>query len=227
MKIKFGAIIVAGSGKIGGHVAAHNRSGAYMRTKVTPINSQTGSQTTVRNRLSTLATSWKALTAAQILAWNNAVSLYKGTNIFGDIKSPSGFNLYQKLNNNLSRIGVAALTTPPTPVALPSCDTGVLTSVHAGAMLLTFTNDPSMVASVVAVEATAPQSAGKSFIKSEYRYIGLLPTITAHVSTLTTIYNAKFGAPSTAGQKVYVRIRQISNVTGQAGIPIVSSAVVS
>ena len=37
MKTKFGAIIVAGSGKINGFVASKNRAGAYLRTKVTPV----------------------------------------------------------------------------------------------------------------------------------------------------------------------------------------------
>ena len=54
-----------------------------------------------------------------------------------------------------------------------------------------------------------------------------MPTVPAHVSTLTTLYNAKFGAPSVAGQKVFVKLKQISNVTGQAGIPVVYSAIVS
>jgi hypothetical protein len=225
MKTKFGAIIVAGSGKINGFVASKNRAGAYLRTKVTPVNAQTSFQTNVRNRLSAISTAWRGLTAAQQLAWNNAVSLYKGTDIFGDIKTPSGFNLYQRLNNNLQLIGVAVITAPPLPVALPVITSGVLASVHAGAMTLTFTVDPVITASVIEVYATAPLSAGVSFVKSQFRAIGSMPTITSHVSTLTTIYNAKFGAPSVAGQKIFVKLKQISNVTGQAGIPVVYSCI--
>jgi hypothetical protein len=227
MKTKFGAIIVAGSGKVGGHVASHNRGGAYLRTKVTPVNPNTSFQAGVRNRLATIATSWKGLTAAQRLNWNAAVSLYKGTDIFGDIRQPSGFNLYQKLNNNLSRAGVAALTVPPLPVALAVITTGVLASVHAGAMTITFTVDPVLTGAVIEVKATPPMSPGVSFVKSQFRVLGLLPTITAHVATITTIYNAKFGAPAVAGQVVYVKLAMISNVTGQAGIPVIYSAVVS
>jgi hypothetical protein len=94
-------------------------------------------------------------------------------------------------------------------------------------MTVTFTDDPVVTASVVEIEATAPQSPGKSFVKSEFRRIGLMPAIVAHVATITTLYNAKFGAPGSAGQKVFIRMRQISNVTGQAGIPVVYSAIVS
>jgi hypothetical protein len=227
MKIKFGAMIVAGSGKIGGHVASKNRGGAYLRTKVTPVNPNTTYQASVRNSLSTISSSWRGLTQAQILAWNNAVGMYKVTDIFGSIQNPSGFNLFQRLNNNLTRAGVATITAPPLPVAIPVIITAVAAQVHAGATTITFTTDPILTASVIEVFATAPLSAGKSFVKSELRFIGLLPTITAHVSTLTTLYATKFGGPGVAGQKVFFLLKQVSNVTGQAGIPVKLSCIVS
>ena len=107
MKIKFGALVVAGRGKIGGHVASRNRAGAYLRTKVTPVNPATVYQVAVRNRLAGISTDWRGLTAAQRTAWNAAVSDYAKTDIFGDIRNPSGFNLHQKLNNNLVNIAKA------------------------------------------------------------------------------------------------------------------------
>jgi len=36
MKTLFGAIVVDGRGKLGGHVASKNRHGSYFRTKVSP-----------------------------------------------------------------------------------------------------------------------------------------------------------------------------------------------
>jgi len=42
MKTLFGAIVVDGRGKLGGHVASKNRHGSYFRTKVSP--SQPASQ---------------------------------------------------------------------------------------------------------------------------------------------------------------------------------------
>lgn len=227
MKIKFGSLVVDGSGKIGGHVAARNRSGAYLRTKVTPVNLQSPAQTAVRNRLASLSTGFSALSASAIAAWNNAVDLYKSTNIFGDSVKPSGANLYQKLNNNLLRIGEAAITVPPAPVALPVIETGVLAAAHAGAITVTFTNDPVVTDSVIEVSATPAMSPGKNFVKSEFRLIGNMPAIAAHVTTLTTLYNAKFGAVGAAGQKVFVRLVQVSTVTGQQGIPVTYSAIIT
>jgi hypothetical protein len=47
-KIKFGMMMTDARGKLGGHVFSKNRSGAYVRTKVTPVNGQTTAQTGVR-----------------------------------------------------------------------------------------------------------------------------------------------------------------------------------
>lgn len=93
MKTKFGAIIVDGRGKIGGHVASKNRGGAYLRTKVTPANAQTSAQNQVRNLFTSLTQGWRGLTQAQRDAWNAAVLDYSRTDIFGDIRNPSGINL--------------------------------------------------------------------------------------------------------------------------------------
>jgi hypothetical protein len=227
MKTKFGAIIVAGSGKIGGQVASRNRAGSYMRTKVTPVNPNTSYQAEVRNRLSAISTAWRALGAALILAWNNAVGMFQGTDVFGDLKTPSGFNLYQALNNNLLRIGKSVITAPPLPLAVPVIETGVLAAVHAGAVTITFTNDPVVTASSVELYATPALSPGVSFVKSELRRIGLMPAIVAHVATITTIYNAKYGAVGAAGQKLFVMLRQIAWVSGQAGIPVVYSCIIT
>ena len=207
MKIKWGAAIVAGSGKAGGHVASHNRAGAYLRTKVTPVNPQTSYQTGARNRLSAISTAWRALGATAILAWNNAVSLWKSTNVFGDIIKPSGFNLYQKLNNNLTLIAQSNISTPPTPVAVPVIITGVLAAVHASTITVTFTTDPVVTDADMYWYATEAISPGKSFVKSEFRAIGKNSTITAHVVDLSTLYNAKFGAVGSVEKKSSSKLR--------------------
>ncbi len=221
MKMKFGAIVVDGRGKIGGHVASKNRAGAYLRTKVTPVNPNTVYQAEVRNRLSQLSTAWGGLTAAQRTQWDNAVDAYKKTDVFGDLKNPSGFNLHQRLNNNLIRIGEAAILVPPLPVELPPITTGVLVATNAGVMTLTFTADPDVAASKVEIEATPALSPGKSFVKSEFRRIGNMPTLVAHVADIAALYIAKFGAIGAVGQQIFVRLKQVSDATGQAGIPVI------
>lgn len=82
MKIKWGALVVDGRGKIGGQVASKNGAGAYMKNKVTPANPQTADQTSARALFGVISAGWSSLTAAQIAAWNGAVADWTSTNIF-------------------------------------------------------------------------------------------------------------------------------------------------
>ena len=217
MKMKFGAIITDGRGKIGGHVASKNRGGAYLRTKVTPANAQTSFQNAVRATFTNLAQAWRGLTQAQRDAWNAAVNDFARTNIFGDLINPSGINLYQRLNNNLISIGEAALTNPPLPAAVGAC---VLTSATnaVGAMTMTLVFDgPVPADTTVKIFATAPMSAGKSFVKSEYRQIGTMAAAAASPYDVKAIYLAKFGTQGEVGQKIFFKLLPVNATTGQAG----------
>lgn len=228
MKAKFGSIVVAGSGKIGGHVAARNRAGAYIRTKVTPVNPQSAAQGLVRSRLASLASGWRSLTAAARLAWNSAVSDFAKTDVFGDLREPSGFNLYQRLNNNLLAIGSAAITVPPIPTAVDSFTSMSLAAEDATvAESLVITYAPAIAADhKVKVFATPPVSPGKSFVKSEYRLIDVIATADASPYEAISAYQAVFGSTGEVGQKIFVKMVQVESSTGIEGVPVSASTLV-
>lgn len=227
MKMKFGAIVVDGRGKIGGHVASKNRSGAYLRTKVTPVNRNSVAQIDVRGRLSQISKAWRDLTEDVIKAWNAAVADYKRTDIFGDIKNPTGFTLYQKLNNNALRNGGAAVAVPPLPVAVPFLTTFTPTAVHAGAVSIAFAVTPVPAGQAYEIMATKALSAGISFVKSEFRIISHVAAAEATPYVATDDYNAVFGEVGAAGQKVFFQVRVCNLATGQMGAPIQASCIIS
>jgi hypothetical protein len=228
MKMKFGAIVVDGRNKIGGHVASKNRAGAYLRTKVTPSNPRSTAQVAARSRFSSNSSEWRNLTAAQRAGWNAAVSDYKKTDIFGDIKVPSGFNLYQKLNNLLVLVGVAVISDAPAPVGIPSQVVVSATAV-SGTGVVTVTVNPATtpVDFILVIRATAPQSAGKSFVKSEFRVLSTGPALVAGVYTATSDYAAKFGAPSQQSSKIFFEAFLVSSITGQKGQSSQVSCIIS
>lgn len=215
MKIKFGAVIVAGSGKIGGHVASKNRSGAYLRTKVTPVNPQTPAQTNARALLASLSTGWSGLTAAQRVSFNEAVTDFASTDIFGDIKQPSGINLYVKLNANNSRAGFTLLTIAPTKGTVPFAPLSSANFKLTTSSLDLVFGTTALATSMLTIRACAPQSAGKSFVKSEMRVI-LTKVNSATLKTeMYTAYVAKFGQPQ-VGANIFVSIEAMLS-TGQVG----------
>lgn len=225
--MKFGAIVVDGRGKVGGHVASKNRYGAYLRTKVTPVNPQSTDQIEVRNRLSGLAQDWRDLSADQRLAWNNAVSDYKKTDIFGDIQNPTGFNLFVKLNANLLNIGEAQQSAPPLPGS-PAALTAISATADVSDALITVTFAPAVGAdNHYKVEATPALSAGKSFVKSEYRQIDVLDVADVSPLAIQAAWMAKFGSFPAAGTKIFIKFTPILDATGQQGLPLECSCVVT
>jgi hypothetical protein len=229
MKAKFGAIVVAGSGKIGGHVASRNRGGAYFRTKVTPVNPSTNAQALIRSRLAGISSGWRSLTAAQRDAWNAAVSDFAKTDVFGDLKNPSGFNLYQRLNNNLLNIGESAIVVPPAALSVDSFSSLSFTAEDGTvAQSLSLTFSPAIaVDHSVKVLATPPLSAGVSFVKSEYRQIDVLTSADTSPLNALAAYQAVFGTTGAAGQKIFIKLIQVENSSGIEGIAIQASAIVT
>ena len=212
-KIKFGALMVDARGKLGGHVFSKNRSGSYLRTKVTPVNGQTTYQTAVRAAFGAISAQWSGLTQAARDAWNGAVEDWQRTDIFGDIKNPSGKALYQRLNNQLQAAGLAAVGLPPAKLGMPDA---VITeaAIDLTADTVEFTDRTIAAGTQVVVFATAPLSQGTKFVKNRLRQIGAYPADTMAAGDVYDDYVAKFGAPL-AGQNIFFGVKYVL-ATGQA-----------
>lgn len=226
-KVKFSALVSEMRNKLNGSVFSKNRAGNYLRNKVTPVNPQTIAQVAARNRLSSWSQAFRGLTAAQIASWNSAVEQFKTTDIFGDMKTPSGINLFTRLNINLDLVGGTNITTPPLPVTLGQIEGLALVSdVSSSTVTLTWTSGAVPANTAWLIEATPCISAGKSFVKSEYRLINVLATATTSGSNNFTSWSAKFGS-LVAGQKLFVRVTPVSTTTGIKGLPIQVETVIT
>lgn len=198
MKLKFGAIVVDGSGKIGGHVVSKNRGGKYLRTKVTPSNPSTVAQQNARAILSSLSTAWAELTEAQRLSFNNAVADFSTTDIFGDIKNPSGFNLYVKLNANLSITDQALISVAPAKVEVPYSEITSAEATVAGTIFSIEFANGDYNGEEVFVTATPAVSQGLTNVKSRMRGLGHI-AVASGLIDIYDLYLAKFGVPLVGG----------------------------
>lgn len=226
-KVKYGEMIADLRGKINGTVHSKNRSGQYMRNKTSPVNPQSVSQSGVRNSFATYSQGWRALTAAQRNSWAGVVDLFTKSNVFGDNVRLTGANIYMMLNRVIATIAGTPITTPP----ILSAPTGILTSsiaadVSDATILQTYT--PAIPATgTVQVWATAPQSAGVSFVKNKFRYIGKMVTANASPYDITSMYEAKFGTGwKVAGQKVFTRLVPVVTLAGIAAPGLDASTIV-
>lgn len=212
-KIKFGMMMTDASGKLGGQVFSKNRGGSYVRTKVTPSNPQSSAQMNIEGIFASISSGWSSLLESGRQSFNNLVSDYARTDIFGDLRNPSGKALYQRLNQNLMLSGQLPITDCIPPDAVPfagidAVDVNVNLSTYSIALLGDTTG------SKLVVWATPPLSAGTSFVKNKLRVLGVFDGDEAPILDFKTEYLAKFGTIQ-PNANIYVGVRTI-NFNGQA-----------
>lgn len=206
-------------GKLGGHVFTKARNGATIRTKVTPANPTTAAQVAARLAFSEISSHWRVLPEAARVAWNNAVSEFSRTNIFGDTYLPSGKNLFVQLNSNLRNVGQVELTLPPPPQEMQ----GLILSyaaldTAAEKLLLAYAGPEPGAGYSKVIEATRPFSAGKYNFSGSYAKIYSWDAA-AEPSSIQAYqdYVAKYGSPN-VGTKISFRSSVINNVSGQKSV---------
>lgn len=211
--------------KLNGNVFSKNRYGAYIRTKVTPVNPQTSYQQNQRQQLASLSSQWRGLTQAQRDAWISSTGNFPRTDIFGNTKILSANVLFVGLNKNLLNAGEDTIDDAPAPVSIPEIQISDL-SAAAGTPALSFSIDPAALPSDTAlfVKATGNVGPGKQFVKNLLRFIGTATPTTGSVDILSA-WQARFGT-LVAGQRITVQIYLVSTITGQAGIPSEDTTIV-
>lgn len=217
-----------GRGKLGGHVFTKTKSGATMRTKVTPVNPQTSAQASARSRLGGNSQAWAGLSEDQRQGWNALASETSKTNIFGDQYFPSGKNLFTSVNNNLVMVERASIMDAPVFTELPFIiDMTAVVDIAAGEIELTVQVSGSSIGNTLVIEATAPSSAGKYNFDGSYRQISIAPTgAVPDPLDLYTSYTSKFGAP-VGGKKIAFRAYYVGNLGGNASPRFTASTIVA
>jgi len=219
MLIKWGSIVVDGSGKLGGHVFSKSRGGATVRTLARANNPQTTDQQIIRSRFTVLSQNWRELTEVQRESWYDAETSYSRTNRFGDVVFLTGKNLYNSINAQRLLIGLPILDLAPLPAVLPGFRLdSILINLSIPNFIIfgNFAIDQTYV-----VVATQGLSQGVKDTSGRLRIIGVV-TNTGGSGQLGSapvnydLYVEKFGVP-VAGTKVVVGVYSI-NESGQKSI---------
>lgn len=217
-RIKFGMMMTDARGKLGGHVFTKARSGATVRTKVTPANPQSIAQSIARTRLGALSQAWSGLTEAQRVAWNSRALEVGLTNVFGDSYFPSGKNLFVSINTNVLLAGGALVTIPPTNVEIPNViNAEFIVEVGVGAISSALDYEGSTADTVTLLMATKPSSAGRFNFTGQYSLFLSFPAgdNIADGASAYNAYVARFGVPA-IGQKISFQFYTVNRVTGQS-----------
>jgi hypothetical protein len=213
---------IPGSGKCGVIVRQGGRFGQFNRTLAIPSNPRSTAQLAVRNRLTTEARAWRALTQDQRNAWIEAAKAQGTKKRMRTNGALTGLQLFVRVNCNLLLIGQPTVSDPPDiPNFAPSPCTGLVVTNTGGTIAVKLAagsdwNDYTIV------RACAPLSQGIQ-VCNDFRVLGQPPAPAQGFSTITTLYANKFGAPS-VGSKVFVQVQQIIN--GYEDLPTQFEAIV-
>lgn len=190
------------------------------------MNPQTEHQQNVRQRLGSLSSQWRGLTQAQRQGWIDAAPSFPVTDVFGMALTLAGNALFIRLNQNLLNISEDSIDDAPVPEGIPDLYAESLTADSATPSLsVTISEDTIPTGFSLAVYATPNVGPGISYVKNKLRFIGTATATTGSVDILS-LWQDRFGS-LTSGQKIVVRVRLISQTTGQAGIPSQAAAIIA
>lgn len=132
-KFKFGVLVVAARGTIGGITFSANTSGPFGRVWSKGSNPKTPKQQTQRSFIATQAQAWVDLTSGQRDAWDTYAALpaQEKENSLGESYFASGFNWFTGLNANQLNAGQPPVVTAPVP-PVPTAPTFLTASVTIG-----------------------------------------------------------------------------------------------
>jgi hypothetical protein len=210
------------SGKRGLTVSQHGAFGQISRALAIPTNPRTSLQRAVRNNLSKVSAAWRALQESQRAAWVAAAKQVKSTTRLGQNGPLSGFLLFTKINCTLAQFGQAQVNVPPAAPQFPDLAPQNLVITNTGGVVAMKLTCPTSPGENTIVRASAPVSAGRQTY-GDFRLIGTCPAVVQGSSDITSLYTARYGAPS-AGQKVFVQVSQMVN--GWEQVPVSFWAIV-
>ena len=209
--IRLGAGITGISGSIGGTTFGHNRFGAYMRARTTPVNPNTFRQSRMRSFVADVSAAWGgALTVFQRAAWEVYAASLVSTNRLGEQIKLTGFNHYIRSNTFRLQNVLTRIDDAPTILTLPGEDTVFLAVVDEANQEISVTFDETRTwvdqdNGGMGIYMSKPQGVGTTFITGPWKKAGTIVGDSTTPPTGPQTFTAPF--PVAVGQVIAVRAR--------------------
>lgn len=214
-KINFGALVSDARGKIDGIVYSRNGSGAYVRTKVTPVNKNTVRQQAARAALAANSKMYSAiLTDAQRGGFGALAASNPVTDIFGNSQTLSAIAMFGRVNNVLRNIGEDPLADAPANMNVTGITSLDITGDEAlQGLKVAFTATPLEATTLLYVFATGKLNPGRTFYKQNLTFLGAAAAATVSPFDIAALWIAKYGA-LVEGDKIGFQVATVNSVNG-------------
>lgn len=233
--VKMGALAQDVRGSLNGTVFSRNKGGAYVRSKVSPVQPVSTASSQSRAIFAALSQRWSTtLTASQRAAWIAFASTHTFVNVFGDAITISGIAMYMSVNRAIGEVGKTYIDDPPSTFAVPAVTDSAIAGTITAGVLSALTNTTHASAAMPAngtlyVFATPPISGGANPQESDFRLINAVPYSAITLTTaLLAAYNARFGTPGVnVSNKIFFRLAILDWSTGAIGVGVTVQATLS
>lgn len=206
------------SGSVGGNTWSHNKGGAYVRQRATPVNTPSAQRTAIRNAFASISAAWfNTLTPTQRTAWEAYAGANPVINRIGAVVTIGGNAMYLRINTPRLQAALPLVDVPPPNNGLGALDP-VLTLVNnptpPAAVDVAFNNaDPWAVAvgGALLVYVSPPTNLSVNAWHGSYRLAGAVDGAVIPPTSPATLV-APF--PFLAGRRLFWRV-QASDNNGQ------------
>lgn len=214
MLILPGPLVGQASGRLGGLVASHNRSGMYLRNGTIPVNPNTSFQQAQRAHLAAASTAWQGLTDAQRRAWEEWARTNPVVNRLGQPIDLQGNAAYVQIGSQLLRSGNSLPTVPPVQAQPDALLTFTATfDIGSGTTEVAFTPTPLGADDSLWLQAAVVDSQGINYVRNRLKNVTISSAAQATGYDWQSDVEARFGTLS-VGQKVVLLGSVFDNVTG-------------
>lgn len=226
--IKLGALTQDVRGTLNGNVFSRNRGGAYVRSKVSPVQPLSEYADFARQCFGSLSQRWSTvLTDEQRSAWEAFAAVHTFVNIFGDAIVLSGIAFYQAANRRLMQIAEDVLDDPPASWNVE--DTGGVTlTIEAGGDFIIAIGRALGPNELLYVFGTPKILGARTPQRPDFRLLQTPanPLITPGADAYA-VYNARFDPQVLVlGDRVAVRVQIINTETGASSSPALAQTTV-
>lgn len=227
-KVKLGALTQDVRGTLNGNVFSRNRGGAYVRTKVSPVQPLSAFRDLAQQIFGALSQRWSStLDDSQRAAWEAFAAVHPFINIFGDQIILGGVAFYQAANRRLGQLGEAFIDDPPASWSVE--DTGGATlTIEAGGDFIIAIGRALAPDEVLYVFGTPILLGARTPQRNDFRLLQTpeLPLITPGADAYA-VYNNRFAPQELAiGNRVAVRVQILNTDTGASSAPVLAQTVV-
>jgi len=206
-----GSFVTAGSGSIAGCVFSRNRAGAYIRSKVVPVNPGSTFQNLARTALAEMIARWTSiLTPTQRAAWDAWAYATEKSGWGGSTYKMTGQNAYTGMNSIRRQIEFPIIDSAPIVYTGAVMTPPILTIADVSDQLLSYNinvADPWAVndESVLLCFQGRPQNKSVNYFKGPYRFAGYNSGNSG--APLTNPRTAAASFPFALGQRVHCQFR--------------------